>query len=267
MSGRLAIIAGQGTLPQDIARAVPDALYVTFRGVDVAIPKIEHLQADFEKLGTLFDGLRALEVKSVVFAGAMTRPALNPAGFDQKTLAVMPALMAAFGKGDDALLGGVIAVFEAEGFAVLAAHDVAPALVLGPGMAYGAEASPADRQDAARASDILTALSPQDVAQSCVVAGGLCLGIETIQGTDAMLEFVATTPDRLRRGARGVLVKTAKQGQDLRVDMPAIGPQTVRGAAAAGLAGIFVGSGKVIVLEQPEVLRLIEAHDLFLATL
>ncbi|MDO6646773.1 LpxI family protein, partial [Acinetobacter guillouiae] len=83
--------------------------------------------------------------------------------------------------------------------------------------------------------DILLALSPLDVGQGAVVAGGLVLGIETLQGTDALLRFVGDTPAPLRRCQGGVLVKAPKRGQDLRVDMPAIGPDTVRNAAAAGL--------------------------------
>ena len=71
------------------------------------------------------------------------------------------------------------------------------------------------------------------------------LGIETLQGTDAMLRFVAETAP----GSGGVLVKRAKPGQDLRVDMPAIGPDTVALAADAGLSGIEVQAGHVLLLD------------------
>ncbi len=160
----------------------------------------------------------------------------------------------------------IIEIFEAEGFIVSGAHEVAPALKVHAHTLYGRQPTKQEKDDAIRAADILIALSPMDVGQSCVVAGGQCLGgIETIQGTDALLRYVATTPDNLKRGGeKGVLVKAAKEGQDLRVDMPTIGPDTIRGVAKAGLAGLFIAAGGVIVLEQEEVERLVREHDLFL---
>ena len=112
--------------------------------------------------------------------------------------------------------------------------------------------------------DILLALSPLDVGQGAVVAGGLCLGIETLQGTDALLRFVAETPEHLQRGAGGVLVKAPKRGQDLRVDMPAVGPDTVRNAARAGLDGIVVSAGKVVLIDRDATRAALEETGLFL---
>ena len=265
MEPRLAILAGHGQLPREIAAADDTALFVTFDGVDVEVPEGQlHMQASFEKLGALFKGLREHSVNEVVFAGSMSRPKLNPLRFDMKTARLMPRVMKAMGGGDDGLLRVIIEIFEAEGFIVSGAHEVAPGLKVHAHTLYGRQPTKQEKDDAIRAADILIALSPMDVGQSCVVAGGQCLGIETIQGTDALLRYVATTPDHLKRGEKGVLVKAAKQGQDLRVDMPTIGPDTIRGVAEAGLAGLFIAAGGVIVLEQEEVERLVREHDLFL---
>ncbi len=264
MQPRLAILAGSGDLPQMIARADGDALLVTFDGIEARVPEGQaHLAASFERLGALFEDLHAHGVSEVVFAGALSRPALDPARFDARTSELMPELTVAMQKGDDALLRHVISIFELEGFAVRAVSEVMPSLLLPPHKSMGRRPSEAERKDALRALDILIALSPQDVAQAAVVESGLCLGIETAQGTDAMLRFVADTPAHLRRG-RGVFVKAAKTGQDLRIDMPTIGPRTVRGVILAGLAGLFIAADGVLVLHQDEVRRLVEEHDLFL---
>lgn len=265
MSERLAIIAGTGELPRALRRADPGALIVTFAGQGVDAPLDRHLSARFEHLGALFEGLRAAGVGAVVFAGGMARPTLDPGAFDAKTRAVMPAIQAAMAGGDDRLLRTIIALFEDEGFAVRAAHEVAPELVAAPMLEQGRAPWPQEEADAERAALILAALGPVDVGQSVVVEAGLCLGIETIQGTDALLAFVAETPALIRRG-RGVFVKTAKPGQDLRADMPAIGPETVRGVARAGLAGLVVGAGVTLILERDEVFRLVDAHGLFLVS-
>lgn len=266
MSQTLAILAGYGALPQNLAAANPDALFVSFEGVEIEVPNQPHFAASFNKFGALFDALRDAGITTVTFAGAMTRPALNPAKFDAQTMAIAPRLMAAMTGGDDGLLREIIAVFEVEGFQVKGAHQVLPDLVAKAGLLAGAPPADTELNDAKRGMEILNALSAVDVGQGVVVAAGLCLGVETLQGTDAMLKFVASTPENLRRG-KGVFVKAAKTDQDLRIDMPAIGPDTVASVAAAGLAGIVVSAGSVIIVERAKTLEAAEAAGLFLLAL
>ena len=245
-----------------IAAERPGALAVTFEGVEAA-PVGEVLEARFEKIVRLFKGLRAAGVTEIVFAGALGRPALDPKAFDLKLISIAPRVIPALKGGDDALLRTVISIFEGEGFAVKGAHEVAPGLLAPEGLIAGPKPSKADLADADRAARILEVLAPEDVSQGAVVAGGLCLGIETLQGTDALLRFVTETPERLRRGAKGVLVKTPKRGQDLRVDMPAIGPQTVKEAARAGLAGLVVAKGATLLLDRAAIAAEAKAAGLF----
>ncbi len=261
---RLAILAGQGALPQMIAAAHPGALFVQFEGLAVDRPGNETLEASYERFGEMFAGLAARGVTEVVFAGGLARPALNPANFDARMAALAPRFLAAMQGGDDGLLRAVIDAFEDEGFAVRGAHELLGGLTAAPGRLAGPEPSAADLADAARARAILAALGPLDVGQGAVVADGQALGVETAQGTDAMLRFVAGTPAKLRQRARGVLVKAPKPGQDLRVDMPAIGPGTIAAAAAAGLAGIVIEAGTVLLIDRDETLRAADAAGLFL---
>lgn len=259
----LAIISGSGALPVMLASAYPDAVRVVFEGVAHAM-QAPLAPYRFEKLGTLFADLEARGISRVVLAGAMARPALDPARLDATMLQLAPRLMAAMQGGDDAILRLIVAVFEEHGFAVVGAHDLLPAITAQEGIIAGPTPTEAQLADAGRATDILLALSPLDVGQGAVVSAGLCLGIETLQGTDALLRFVADTPDHLRRATGGVLVKAPKRGQDLRVDMPAIGPHTIRCAAAARLDGIVVSAGKVLLLDREDTLIALEETGMFL---
>ncbi len=263
MAARLAILAGNGGLPVALSQAQPDALCVGFQGVSHQMDHATVQMHRFEQLGALFDALRAGGVTQVVFAGSMARPPLDPAGFDPVMLALAPRLMAAMQGGDDALLRLVIAIFEEQGFTVVGAHEVLDNLTAQPGLLAGDEPDEKTLEDADRAADILSALSPLDIGQGAVVAAGLCLGIETLQGTDFLLENVARTPAHLRRG-RGVFVKAAKRGQDLRVDMPAIGPDTVKALADAGLAGAVIEAGRVMILQREATLAAFTQRGLFL---
>ena len=94
---------------------------------------------------------------------------------------------------------------------------------------------------------------PFDAGQGAVVAAGRVLAIEAAEGTDAMLARVAEmrANGRLRlAGLAGVLVKAPKRGQDLRLDMPAVGPKTIEGAVKAQLRGVAIAAGRVLVLER-----------------
>lgn len=263
MSGRLAILAGSGALPVALAEAAPEALCISFAGVSHELRSVTHEHC-FEKLGSLFADLRDEGVTEVVFGGSMSRPPLDPTQFDPVMLELAQRLLAAMQGGDDALLRLVVQIFEEQGFTVRGAHEIAPQLTVSEGNFCGPAPSEAALRDADRGADILNALAPVDVGQGCVVAGGLCLGIETIQGTDALLKFVSQTPKHLRRNAKGVFIKAPKRGQDLRVDMPAIGPETVRNAAAAGVEGIVLQADSVLVLDSKNVLQEAEKAGIFI---
>jgi len=182
-------------------------------------------------------------------------------------LTLAPRILPALKAGDDATLRMVLDIFDEAGFAVRAAHEIAPELLPPAGVLTRAQPGSRDRKDAARAAAIVAALSAVDVGQGAVVAGGLALGVEALPGTDRMLAQVAALPADLRpdpAAARGVLFKGPKVGQDRRVDLPVIGPDTVAGAAGAGLSGIAIAAGGVMVLDRVDVIAAADDAGLFL---
>lgn len=262
---RTAIIAGQGRLPAELATAMSEPPLIA--ALDGFSPDGITVDLTF-RVERLVPFLRALErdgVGQVVFAGAVTRPRLDPGLIDEGTAALLPRLMQAMAAGDDATLRVVIEVFEEFGFTVAGVEEVAPALLPGAGVLAGM-VSPRDEADAARAARIVAALGEVDVGQGAVVAQGLCLGVEALPGTDALLAQVAgigpLRPDPGR--GRGVFYKAAKPGQDRRIDLPTLGPETLRGAAAAGLGGVAFEAGSVICLDLPAMRRLAGELGLFL---
>ena len=115
---------------------------------------------------------------------------------------------------------------------------------------------------------LLAALSQFDAGQGVVVANGRVVAIEAAEGTDAMLARVAELRQarRLRlTGPGGVFVKAPKRGQDPRLDMPAIGPQTIAAAVKAQLQGVAVAAGAVLIAEREAVVRAADAAGLFVA--
>lgn len=259
---KLALIAGAGGLPAAMVAALPDRPLIC--ALDGFAPAGLTPDQSFrvERLAVFLRWLEDQGVSEVCFAGAVQRPRLDPALFDPATATMVPRLLAAMGQGDDATLREVLAIFAEHGFALKGVTEIAPHLVPGAGV-YAGAVTPQDEKDAARAEAIVAALGAVDVGQGCVVAGGLCLAVETLPGTDAMLGFVAQIPAALRP-AKGLFYKAPKPGQDRRIDLPALGVQTVRNAAAAGLGGIVWQAGGVICLDLRAMQQEAEALGLFL---
>lgn len=266
----LAIISGYGNLPRLLAeecqRLSQAYTVVVFDGISLDWTTSHPvISTRFETQGALFEALRDKECKRVIFAGAMLRPNLDSAKLDEDGIRLAKIL--ASNTGDDSTLRAITAFYEGAGFNVVAAHDVLGNILPPVGVLTTAKPSTADAQDADRATEIIEMLGKADVGQGAVVAQGICLAMESIQGTDQMLAFVADTrkgfsPDP--NGARGVLSKAPKPGQDLRVDMPAIGPDTVRNAARAGLAGVVITADGVMVLDRKSTIAEANRLGLFL---
>jgi DUF1009 family protein len=104
-------------------------------------------------------------------------------------------------------------------------------------------------------------MSDADVGQAVIVQQGMVIGVEAIEGTDALIERCAALQ---REGPGGVLVKLPKLGQERRTDLPTIGPETVRRAIAAGLSGIAVAAGATILIGRDEAVAAADEAGLFL---
>ena len=263
---RTAIIAGRGILPAALVDAFAEVPLICaldgFAPDGLVVDQVFRI----ERLALFLRLLEDRGVTRVIFAGAVQRPRLDPSLFDPQTAMLVPRLLGAMQAGDDAALRIVIDIFEEAGFVVVGAQELAPGLVPGAGVLCG-KPSECDIADAARAAVIVAALGRVDVGQGAVVAQGLCLGVEALAGTDALLDTVAALPDLLRpdpaRG-RGVLYKAAKPGQDRRVDLPTLGVDTVRRAAAAGLGGIAWEADAVICLDLTAMCAEAQLAGLFL---
>ncbi|AXC50106.1 LpxI family protein [Paracoccus suum] len=256
-ANRTAIIAGSGGLAAEVAAGLDAPIVAALEGF--APDGIAAETFRLERLIPFLDGLMDRGVTRVVFAGAVRRPALDPEAFDPLTARLVPRIAMAMRQGDDAALRELIAIFEDAGLAVAGLREVAPQLLPASGILAG-RVTAADDADASRAAEVVATLGALDIGQGAVVAGGLTLAVETLPGTAAMLEFTAQS----RSGRGGVLWKAPKPGQDLRIDLPAIGPDTIDQVAAAKLNGIAWRAGHAVLLDRERTMAAAEAAGLFL---
>ena len=266
---KLGLIAGGGALPQRII-AEREALgepYHLIRIKGSADDALQSKNGDDCALGEVGKTLRCLreaDCDAVCFAGIVRRPEFKSLKVDWRGAALMPKIIAAASRGDGAILDVLVETLEAESFLVVGADEAVSGLAASAG-AFGAHTpNTEDFADIAKAGEVINALGDFDVGQAAVVDRGHVLAIEAAEGTDQMLARCGNLPGAPERKTGGVLVKRPKPGQELRVDLPVIGPETVRRAIAAGLRGIAVEAGCALVMNREEAVALADEAGLFL---
>lgn len=267
------LIAAGGAMPFAVAdrlaaRGIRPVLFAIKGACDAAkVERYSHHWISVGQLGRATKLFREAGCRDLIFIGSLVRPALSEIRFDLGTLRAIPQIWASFRGGDDHLLSGIGRIFERQGFRMVGIKDVAPDLLMPEGNVTGARPDDRSEADIAKGREVLRALSPFDIGQAVVVIDGHVVGVEDIEGTDGLLARIVRLREqgRIRSAAgRGVLVKAPKAGQDLRYDLPTVGPRTLEGAASAKLAGIAVAAGNAIVAEPQAMIAAADKAGLFI---
>ena len=274
LSSPVGVIAGGGAMPFAVAdslaaRGIAAVIFALKGACDPAqVGRFRHHWISVGQIGKATKLFRSEGCRDLIFIGSLARPALSDIRLDWGTLRVMGTVVAAFRGGDDHLLSGIGRIFEQDGFRMVGVKDAAPDLLMPKGCITRAVPNAAATADIARGREVLAALGPFDIGQAAVVIDGHVVAVEDIEGTDGLLTRVARlrSEGRIRaKAGRGVLVKGPKSGQDLRYDLPAVGPRTVEAVAAAGLAGIAVAADNAIAAEPQAMIEAADKAGLFIA--
>lgn len=270
--GPIAILAGSGELPMRLA----DRLTASGRTVRVLAFRgfcERRLTARADAVVNLLDlrrivsTLESWQPAALTLAGALRRPSVSALIGAYSAYRDRDYVAAVVSRGDDNLLRGAVELLESKGFPLLGVRELAPELLAAPGR-YGIHApSPQSFASIECGFRMLEALSPYDVGQAAVVSGFRVIAVEGPEGTDRMLaraRKIAAGGFLRRARPGGVLVKGPKRDQDLRVDLPAIGPRTVAHAAKAGLDGIAIAQGLTLVLDREGTIAAANKAGLFL---
>lgn len=267
----LGVIAGAGDLPVRLADHLRQtgARYFMARIEGLADPALEsHPGAAFGlgEMGARFRALKEAGCDAVTFVGLVRRPNFSSLKLDTRAAMMLPKVLAAARKGDDALMRAILDEFEREGFAIIGPEAASAALLAPEGVLGRHAPDSAAEDDIDKGVTVARALGALDIGQGCVVCDGLVLALEAAEGTDAMLVRVGALPPQIRGrtdARRGVLVKCAKPIQDRRIDLPTIGVATIERLAASGLAGVAVEAGAALIVEREAVIQRADALGVF----
>jgi DUF1009 family protein len=272
VSSPVGLIAGGGVMPFAVAdslaaRGIAPVLFALRGACDPKpVERFRHHWISVGELGRATKLFRSEGCRDLVFIGTLARPAISEIRLDWGTLRVLGQVWAAFRGGDDHLLSGIGRILERDGFRMVGIKDVAPDLLMPEGCLTRTAPDADASADIAIAREVLAALGPFDIGQAVVVIDRHVVAVEDIEGTDGLLARIVRLREarRIRAGeTRGVLVKAPKRGQDLRFDLPTIGPRTIEGVANARLAGIAVVAGDTLVADPQAMIEKAEACGLF----
>ncbi len=269
MPPKLGIVAGGTALPGLLARSAieggREVFIIALEGQ--AEPEIvgmfNHAWVRMGAVGKALEHLRREGVEEIVLAGPVTRPTLGELVPDRRAARLLAT--GVFSRGDDGLLSEIVRFLEMEeGFRVIGIPDILENVAAPPGVLSDRAPDARETTDIRRGKAVLDALDPVDVGQAVAVQNGVILGIEAVEGTDALIKRAG---ELARPGAGPVLVKFSKIGQELRTDQPVTGPGTVASCVNAGFSGIAVEAGKSLIVDLSNTIAAANRHSLFVTSL
>ncbi|WP_461210297.1 LpxI family protein [Desulfocurvus sp. DL9XJH121] len=257
----LGIVAGGRQFPFRVARAARGAgmrvVVVGFSGHTDPAMEAEADAFAMLHLGQVGKTIRFLKdngAERVVFCGAISKPKAMDLRPD---LTAAKLLMRLPGKGDDALLHALADEFEGQGLPVGNPLDLVPSLATPEGPLTSKPPRERELADLRLAWPKAKAIGEMDIGQSLLMREGIVLAVEGPEGTDAAIRRAGEL------GGKGmVLCKVYKPGQDLRLDLPAVGVNTVRSMMEAGGACIGIEAGRSVFFDQEEAVALAEKNGI-----
>ena len=258
----IAIFTGRGALPKELATGIirkgnPPLLIGIENEHESWIKKHKHAILTWGQFGKLFKLLKQNNINGIIFAGALNRPNIKLSSLDWGGIKTIPQILAYSWGGDNTLLSGVITLFEGHNITVVAPHEVLPELLAPAGLIAGRKPSRKAHLNIAKAVEACDAIGRLDIGQAAIAVGGRVVALEGVEGTDGMLKRTSQMRKSGRLyedGCHGVLAKMMKPHQEMRIDLPAIGPETIKSAAKAELKGIVLHANHSLILSKEETL-------------
>ena len=262
---KIAVLAGGGWLPTAVVEKCveegQDVHVVTFKNQPQ--PELQGFDNQIEfplgAVSKILGFLKKNEVQKVVLAGYLSKPSVFDLRLDTKALALMNSFQ---GRGDNALLEGVCQFLESEGLSVVSVQEICPNLLAQKGVYTKAKPNKSQLADINLALHVAKQLGQLDIGQAVVIKEGVVLGVEAAEGTEKLIERCAPLRGRSSKG--GVLLKTAKPEQDMRVDVPTIGPKTIEMLKKFSYDGVAITAGDTLTLQPEDTIKLANKAGLFI---
>ena len=209
------------------------------------------------RFGAIINLIKQKKCKKVLFAGKIAKPSFSSLRLDLKGIYYMPGIIKAAKIGDAAIIKSIIKILNNEGIRVISSIYFNPELSLKKGNYSILKPDNQDIISIKKGKAYFNNTKSLDHIQALVVKEDKILAKEGKEGTKKMLS-------KLRKKSDGILIKLPKKKQDLRMDLPTVGLQTLKDIKKYGLRGVVLQSKKNIFLDKNECIKFANKNKIFI---
>jgi DUF1009 family protein len=209
------------------------------------------------KFGEIIKLIKSKKSNKVLFAGKIAKPNFSSLRLDLKGIYYMPSVIRASTIGDAAIIKSIISILANEGIKVISSTFFNPELSLKRGNYSTTKPTKSDIRSIQKARNYFNQINSLDHVQALVVKDEQIIAKEGTQGTKKMLS-------KLKKNSGGILIKLPKKKQDLRIDLPTVGLQTIKDIKRYGCKGLVLKSKRNIFLDKNEVIKFSNKNKIFI---
>ncbi len=267
-NSKIAIIAGNGDLPKIIIKKLQEQqrafLVILIKGEksNQDFLDFDHKIIGFGEISRIINILKTEQIQELVFAGGVTKPSMSGMKVDIKGAVLLSKILGNKFFGDDNLLSTIIGFFEKEGFKIVAVNQVVDDLLAKSGVMGKVKPNLSAQSDIEIGKNALQIMSELDMGQAIVVQQKQIIAMEAVEGTDQLIKRSSNL--QFSQGQKAVLVKMKKQNQNTKIDLPALGVQTIQNLADSGFCGVAVEANSCLIINQTAVISLADNLGLFI---
>ena len=209
------------------------------------------------KFGKIINLIKDKKSKKVLFAGKIAKPKFSTLKLDLKGIYYMPSVIKAAKQGDAAIIKAIIKILKNEKIKVISSISYNPELAVKKGNYTKLKPNNNDINSIKRGINYFNKSNSLDHIQALIVKDKQIISTETNKGTKTMLS-------KLKKNTGGILIKLKKKKQDLRMDLPTIGFNTLKDCKKYGLKGIVLKSKKNIFLDKNKSISFANKNKIFI---
>ena len=230
---------------------------------------IDFIDVKYEEINEAFSFLKRKKIFEIALMGYIERPQIDALKATPASQKILLKVLPTLNKGDGTIFAAVKEMLIDQNFKLVKCQDLLPGLTLSTGRYGSPIAGEMILQEIEAGIKIFLKYTHLDVGQSLIFQNGHCLGMETITGTDEMIKNLIkyrknnnNSPSEILSG--GILIKGSKPDQVLDIDTPVVGPNTIKLAKKAKLAGLLIESNKVILENRDLIIDMLKSYKMFL---
>ena len=267
----LGLIVGESSLPTVVINRLLknniDFLILDLSKANIYKKYKNSYSLKITELGKAISILKKNNCKNIIFIGKVKRPEISLLKFDRKALYYFPRLFSAFKKGDGNILKEIIKIFKENKINVVNSMKFTPELLFKDRSINSVKIKNTDKSSIDKGVSIIKSLSRFDIGQSVIINNGYVLAIEGPEGTDETIKRSLNLSKKYKLKDKSILVKFPKENQDLRVDLPTIGLDTIKNCIEANIKGIAVKRSQNIILDKDKIINLTKKNNFFIISL